>query len=532
MAPATAARTESQNMANDNIIYPARFSGPAQSQATRRDADERFAERSGRQRARLREIETGTIPGLLAGKKGYCFNTLSDRQAAARAVDDLVGQAKEHNVSVEQIKAAHHGTKRLDRYRLRSDLAPEEARARSGKLMKQVNGYLKVAETIARLIGRDPDTLKLAVLAGTTWMSRSSSWSATEDPRADHLAVELAEMCRTIARRTQLKALLERTLRVPGRWDLLEGRFAANTIDKFASVQPCLQHSAFVDWYEHWTEAPPLPSVPLARYVHSIFYLDARIENSGRTEPLRGDAALSTDFAGRTETVAFELSREIRLALGPLNDTDSIGGMFETRAHVRMLRFEGATAGRETTVSFHELTPNMTLKTADDPLTTIPPAVFQTLIGGSWHRVATTSSFDEAEVDLFDLSPGADPARWSPDPRRTPGWIEHWYLHWRSITPSDVKWWFDKPAGTNNAVATLYEGPRSDAPIWYARGTVAHDVERGLANGGLEAALTAAVVQMKQALERREAEWFLQATAQHEARLSRWQENVDSDEQA
>lgn len=505
-------------MTEDNVIRPAAFRGVP---------EDRRQQQQARQLARLREIERAP------GKRGLCLVRLSDRIEAARAVGRLVRRARDLHMTMAELKKALLGSARLDRYMLRSDLAPDEGPAASGKLLQQVRGYLAVAIAVARLTGQDEDALKIEVLVNTSLWSRISSAAEEDDPRPTRLAIELAEMGKAVARRTRLAAILKRAGRLPGRWDLVTEAFDLNTPQSAPGPSrpttfPCLSHDAFLDWFEHWSEAPPLPSVPLARVVHALFTVFSRIETEGRDTPLTGDGARSVDFAGEEDAVTFELSREVRLALGPTTSLGSVGTLLESRAHLRLLR-QRLEAGDEAPKSlFHEIRAAQTLKPVDDGLRALPAAVFQVLINGRWHRVATLDPLDAVEPDVFDHGPEVSPIDWRTEPwNPKSGFTEHWYLHWQAVTPAAVSHWFDRPDGGHQAVAITYDGPPSGYLPVYPRGTLAHWLEQALDNGGLERALAAAVGRMATALDEHETAWRTDCDARHIDRLSRWHVSND-----
>ena len=502
-------------MTSDNIIRPAAF---------RVDADDRRHQQLARQRARLRDIESAP------GKRGIRL-TAHDQLKAALVVGRLVQQARSRNITVAAIKAALPGSARLDRYMVRPGLSPDAELIASSKLLQKVRGYLEVASVVARLTGGDEDTLKIEVLVNTSLWSRAASDTGYDDPRPGRLAIELAEMGRAVARRTGLTALLTRASRLPGRWDMVTEAFAAHTghsdsSETLPAKLPCLSHDAFLDWFEHCSEAPPLPSVPLARIAHALFSVVARIEAEGRDMPLTGDAARSADFAGEEEGVTVELSREVRLALGPATGLGSVGALFESRARVRLLRLSGEEAA---TLAFYQLQPAHSLKPVDDSNRSLPVAVFQALIDGRWHRVATLDPLGAAEADVFDNGPDASPIDWRTQPWNPKSDLtEHWYLHWQAVTPAAVAHWFDRPDGGHQAIAITYDGATAEHLPAYPRGTLAHWLEQALDNGGLEAALTATVERMAAALDAHEAVWRADCDVRHIERLSRWHVSSDA----
>ena len=508
-----------------NVFFPERFANGATHERDGR-SEERHrlaaADRYQRAKVRLREIERAA--GF--GKRGQIFGRLSDRIAAAQAVGALVRQAKDRNVTVERIRSALPGTaRRLDRYMLSPDIDPATAAKKSGKLLQRVNGYLEAATAVAELTGQDRDALKFEVLSRTSLWSNPSSAKSEDDPSASHLSAELIEMGAAVARRTGLARLFARARRIPGLWDIANESFNASSVHRdtpefdVESTVACLHQDFYLDLFEHWTEAPPLPSVPLVRCVHAAFPTVVRVETIGRAERLADEAAHDDHFEGSERGAWFQLSREIRLALGPTTTADNVGLMFETRAHV-------ALGFPEPSPQLYEISPNHSLTPIDDYWDVIPPATFQVLLDGRWHRVAMLESVTDTDAKLF--GDGDHLIAWPPnpmDPENFP--VEHWYLSWSAINSASVGHWLDRKSGDNNTtVVTPEGGPRAARPVWFASGSTAHQVERALASGGLEEALEEAVQHLRDALDQREAQWRAEAAAEHELRMIRWQQKT------
>ncbi len=504
-----------------NVVFPEHFAKPSL-RVGDQPREEGPEKRNQRDRMRLREIETAAGKSGV-GKKGHVFGRVSDRITAAQAVGALVRQAKEMNVAVESIKLALPGTARLDRYKLSPDIKPDAAK--SGKLQQRVLGYLEVAAAIAKLTRQDPDALKIQVLRETSLWSRPSAARTEDDPRASCLAVELVEMGAAVAKRGGLEGLFARARRIPGVWDIAHESFNRSAIRRadldidLESSMACLHRDFYLDLFEHWTEAPPLPSIPLVRCVHAVFYAPTvRIEAVGREEPLNDDA-VTDDFEGDDRVAVFELSREIRLALGPTTSADNIGAMFESRAHLSLGLFEPS-------LTLHELVPSHTLKPIDNLWDAIPPATFQVFIDGFWHRVAMTESPSEMEGRIF--AGGEHPMAWRVDPMDPESAsTEHWYLSWSAINSASVAHWLDRKSGVNDTkVVTPSEGERSFRPVWYTSDSTARQVEHALASGGLEEALEGVVQRFREALDERETRWRAEAQIEHEARMIQWQQEI------
>jgi hypothetical protein len=314
-------------------------------------------------------------------------------------------------------------------------------------------------------------------------------------------------MGRAVAARHRLEDLLGRARRIPGVWSPTMLAFRSSSM-------ACLFKEAYLNDFEHWTEAPPLPSVPLMRHLHSTFGASVRIEAVGRAERLAGDAH-DFGFDGPVQTAQFELWREVRMALGPVSSADDVGPMFESRWHVRL---ELEPAAQVSSI----LHPSCSLKPIDDFFSHLPASVFQVQIGELWHRVAMTEDLNKAEAEV--LRPGDDAMMWPQDPLdpASPP-IEHWYFAWSAINAESVRYWLDRPLASSLSVMAPFDGGRNASAAWYARPSAAHDVEHALACGGIEKALDEAIRHLREELDRREGEWRKSAAAAHEKLMSEWQ---------
>lgn len=457
--------------------------------------------------ARLREIEHPS-PRSGLGKKGHVFRP-SDRLIAARATGRLVRTAQDYGVSVRQLREAleSRGTDRIDRYTLSPSLDDATAQARGKKLQGKVSGFLAVAVAVAVLTDRDPDALKIDVLAGTSLWSKPSSAESDEDPRANNLALELIEMGHAVSRQKKVHELFATARRLRGSWDAISEKVVT-------SANPLLSGDSFLEWFEHWTEAPPLPSVPLVRHVHSLLSLPrVRIEREGRPK-IYELAELTDNFDGDAVIGWLELAREIRLAIGPTTGPSELGVMFESRAHVRLF-VQGDEAAPM------ELRPTCTLKPIDDITSAAPAAVFQTHVDGTWRRIATVDPINDLEARVFEKN--GLPLLWSMNPLNPSSpTVEHWYFSWAAVNEATVSHWLDRPSGTNDAVAIPHSGNRPGDTILYAQGSTAHEIESDLESGGLEEALGRAIEDLRSAITGHEGQWRSRARSVHEERMARW----------
>ena len=476
------------------------------SSATRHATAE--ADRNARNVANLRRIEQA-YDLRQTGKKGRIFPKSEDRKIAAIAVSELVQEARAKGVTIELIKENKRGTKRIDRYMLKT------SKAKTEKLSQKVNGYLDVATAVASLTKQSADDLKIRVLSGTSVWAEVDASKILDDPRAGNLTLELQEMARSIIRECNLAKLFDRARRVPGVWQITEEKFAPSSM-------ACLYQPAYLGAFEHWTEAPPFPSVPLARYVHSYAATTVKIESAGHEIRLSGEIAYEDDFAGEGCEAWFEVSREIHLSIGPVTSPGDIGPMLESRASVALgLLYPSP--------YLNKLWPNLSLKVVNptspldllNPVGFLPRSVFQIERGGFWHRVAMTEPIELEKMQIFD--DGDHPIEWLADPQNASSpRIEHWYISWSALNSRSVNFWLDRPLD-KNSICVAPEGPNRARVVLYPTSVLAHGVERALATGGLEAELMAVIRRFAESLDQRENEWNEEIAATHAERLRSWQ---------
>lgn len=498
---------------NDKVIYPAQFTVGRQERASRSEST--GADISASRIARLRRIEKARE----GAKKGPVFVKKSDRIAAARAVGRLVATAKSQGVTIEMIRnrledsvapGKKPGTSRLDRYMLSARLTSVEVEERWGKLQQRAFGYLDAAQAIADLSGMDPDEAKCEVLSNTSLWSQSSQEATNLDERAAQIGLGLSEMGQYVIEKSGLAKIFERARRVPGVWDVVENRFRQSSM-------ACLFQNGYLDGFEHWTEAPPLPGIPLVRHLHSMLICPVIVATKGSDAPVTS----SEDMDGTQRLGNFMLFREIRLVLGPTTDAASIGVMFESRARVKL-------ALDDKTCTLH---PDVSLKPIDDVRSDLPVATFHALIGELWHRVTTLEALDDATC--FVVREGDDVTDWALDPSKAGGAFEHWYFSWTACNEETVRLWLDHPLRHKGAVEECVPRNAIRTPTgerWYTTPSAALEVECALASGALEKALIEQVEMVREQLAVRESEWRQAATASMSDLIDGWkQQNAEND---
>jgi hypothetical protein len=257
------------------------------------------------------------------------FKSKEDKLRAARALGFIVKGSQETiaYLNEEWSRSKGGGPLHLHRYMISPDTDlsdPKILAVKANKLPGLVRGYAKRAQFIAGVSGKDVDEAEKSLFRETSiWSSApAAGGSHAPDEAADHLAFLLQELSNRVIRKTDLMHLFDRMRRVPGVWDFRRSEFRPGDM-------ACLFRSAYQDWNEHWTEAPPLPSAPLVRIWHAGWQVPVRLE-------ARDDSSMQFVSPVRSE---INLYREIRLAIGPTVNKETLGPMFESRAWAELTLF-------------------------------------------------------------------------------------------------------------------------------------------------------------------------------------------------
>jgi hypothetical protein len=484
----------------DTVIYPKAFQG-----RPRPAMDDRIAETRSREIGRLKSIEH--IDGL-------AFKRLEDRMIAARALGRLLDQVKDRGYSMDKIR---HKAGRIERYVLPSTAAlasPETQERAKRNLMQKVRGYRKMAENFAELLQSDPSDAKISVLNETSiWTHATRPRTEDSDERAWHLCWKLREMVDHVVRRRNIVRLFAQGHRVPGRWDIEAAAFRKN-------ASACFPLTVYENWFEEWSEAPPLPSVPLLRLLHAEFEVDLLVESNGTQEPRRDKSRYDEDFSGAQQISRIRLYRDIRLAIGPTTAPDEISGLFESRAWADL--------------SFRSESGDW-----DEPRPIDPPwctwltfhRCSQVFLDGTWRRIRVLTKLPEANPsEVIKALAGEsidDPLAWNHTPLSdNKNCFEHYWFSWTPINEGYVQHWFDRPCVPAHVDCLAPHGTAAlPKEFWYCEPSVAHEVEISLHDGGLERDLSIAADALWHALEARTSEWRSAATQATQDLIGRWNLN-------
>ncbi len=478
------------------------------------------------ERMKLREIQKSygnqREGGLLKWK------TPEDMLRAAQALGRLIEKASKpaagkSAVTVDIMKkkwrADHSGVDgasefHIDRYRIKPeiDLTDPQVLSEHAKKIKtrSVVPYANRARFVAKLAELDPDESEIDIFRNTShWRSpRGSSPTNNQegvlDEAADKVAFLLEELSGRVIRESALADVFSRMRRIPGQWDIRTRSFRASSM-------ACLFRTAYQDSNEHWTEAPPLPSVTLVRLWYAGLSIPVRLSNKASTEPIAAHAMLVpvTPEEGEERSAELHIYREIRLALGPTVNADALGPMFESRvfAELRILDDDGKISGQGV------LDPESNWNLSDLNSERSVAVLFD----DRWHRVTPLTMLEQPEDQLANMSAAISglhvesPFMWDHTPlAEEKQCFELNYFSWTSVDAPHVAHWLDHLGdGQSQPVELLPDAcePKSAPDTWYPRHVLAHVVEKAIYDGSLEAALQADIARIRKAFKTHETEW-------------------------
>lgn len=254
-----------------------------------------------------------------------------DQERVAERVDDFItSHGKSHG---------HGSIKALCAEIWPGDDNPARRRAELRKT-KGPKTFVKRIEAIAKATGHSEDDMLLAAFRGTRLDSevdrrRRGAEAELElqqfrggrsdrphclDPELEQFWATLSDtlhaLATSVSRVTALDTHLERMVALPGTYDLAEGEMKPSP--------GRLLGRPLANWNEHWSEVPPIPSIMLF------------------TEPKSDTVERYLRFHGPEDVLPVQVTvmREVRLAIGPVDDVLLPGPLFEFRS-VLQLRHAG-----------------------------------------------------------------------------------------------------------------------------------------------------------------------------------------------
>jgi hypothetical protein len=465
-------------------------------------------------RLRMIQMTAGTKPLLK-------FRDEDDYKIAARANRELWLRARDRGVRLRDVQESFP---KAHRYMISdtSFSAPEQDQKLEKKLSGPVQKYLELAKVIALAGGMDPDDAMISVLRETSIWTKSPREAEGIDERCQYLAELLQQTAARITRRKALSNLLARAQKIPGIWDM--HRRSLSRSDMAALTQ-----SGYEGWYEHWTEVPPLPSVPLIRLPLGTVTTTALVGRETVTDDVvsaclapevgwfgsaKKGAPEPLDYEGDLRKATVAVHREIRLAIGPTTSGDNTGAMFESRTVIR--------------AAIEHLGTDLPLWPSCDIGMATRPGGSLIGVGKEWRRITLPRFWEDAEEavsDTFYLL-ATDPLR---DPKGSE--FEHWYVSWTPVDAAHVSHWLDRPIFGAECIAREAPPRRRSGTMWFSSNRLAFHIEQDLLDGSLETDLEREVDVICKELERRKTEWRAAALASTEALIGELSSDIDENEE-
>jgi len=452
------------------------------------------------------------------------WHNRNDRLSAAQALGRLMQQSGTRQVTLAEMRESwkdeNNGSEfHIHRYILPQDVdLSDQARLKEYDekvKIKIVQPYASRASFIARMKGLQADDCEASLFRNTgLWRTNTPQIASSEAQPSTEAAALFSELLRNTAarviRQTDLPALFQRMRNVPGQWSIEHGLFETS------STMAALFQTAYQEGYEHWSEAPPLPSVPLVRIWHAGLRLPIRLSATQYSGPLtkeeRSAAVAPPD--GREMPAEVHIYREIRLALGPTVNATTIDALFESRPVVELRTFKNDdTLLWEGPVDFET---NWNLEFLG------PDRSASAYMGGAWRRFSPLGFLQSEEQSLSAAQaalsghPVMSPFNWKVTPLADAGLeIENYYLSWNPVDLAHVEHWLldhedgrDPPVTTLPAVSKEKAVSLKQREHLFPRPILAHHVEAAIYDGRLAAALHEEVKRVRIDFDRHEAEWL------------------------
>jgi hypothetical protein len=468
----------------------------------------------------------------------------NDRLSAAQALGRLMQQSGTRHVTLAEMrecwKDENNGSEfHIHRYSVPQDVDLSD-RVRLKEYdektkIKLVQPYASRASFIARMKGLQADDCEASLFRNTgLWRRNTPQTTSSEaQPSTEAAALFSALLQNTAARvirQTDLPRLFQRMRNVPGKWSLEHGFFETS------SSMAALFQTAYQEGYEHWSEAPPLPSVPLVRIWHAGLRLPIRLSATQYSGPLteeeRSAAVAPPD--GREMPAEFHIYREIRLALGPTVNATAIDALFESRPVVELMTFKNdGTPLWDGPVDFET---NWNLEFLG------PDKSASAYLGGAWRRFSPLGFLQSKEQSLsaaqaaFSGRPVMSPFNWEVTPLADARLeIESYYLSWTPVDLTYVEHWLlghedgrDPPVTNLPAVPKEQATPLKHRAHLFPHPILAHHVEAAIYDGRLAAALHEEVKRIRIAFDRYEAEWLERVRSQTDEVIMELRDDIPS----
>jgi hypothetical protein len=360
--------------------------------------------------------------------------------------------------------------------------------------MKKASTLANMVNAIAQHTGDAADNLLLEAFRGTRFDRAAAAqlqgigvepdleefWSLLSDT--------LHALAAAVVRTEGLEKHQERMVALRGGYNLASDSFFPS------SARPLIRPLA--NWSEHWCEFPPVPSV--------VLFTEPQCETVER--PL-----LLADPEARLP-VAVSVCREVRLAIGPVDNPLVPGPLFEFRSVLHL-----AAGGRPLRLRY----PWPSLEDAQEDV--------EVEIDGTWRTATLLLREDHAPTAFEDHLVGGSREFWLPAALEAPQ-HGHAYPGWRPVTAGTCRDLLLRPA--EGACVPFQEAPyngltnREGPDAFLPSGSLAALIEAALHGTGPESLpeqLRAAARQMVARLSGWHVEQAAAAESAHRTLRSRWE---------
>lgn len=359
-------------------------------------------------------------------------------------------------------------SKRFDTFTLPPELTGQRRERRLIKLKKKVAAYIDLADRLADIAGVERDANLHRVFEGTDYGAEPAGGADWEAEPWNALERLLRAVSLYVVREAGLDGWWEDVRRLPGSYDVRTGRISA------AGGALCLHNVPLDGDSMHFSEAPPIPSIPLCR--------------SLQAPPAPGRLALD---GGEWVEARFLLWREVRLAVGPVTVNSRLGPLLEVRTVLE------AETKAYPTVTF------------DSPYTDGTDRIW-------------TANAEGQDVPVRVGAPSF--------PKPADGRTDHNCFGWTALSPARLRSLLSagRHDGGRAPCGWVARGPGIPAserpPSWFGPDEPAYWVETDLHLGFLEQDLLAECRRMVELVQAHKANLAARLRDQTEATLARWQQ--------
>lgn len=385
-------------------------------------------------RSKAPDMESGHLQraeALRLARSTTKFLSAADRERAAGNMDRILGELRQsHDLARAAVaRAAGLGgngdtdsSKRLDTYTLPADATD----ARKNRLASKATRYFDLAGAIAKLSGMPEELLLCRIFEGCSFGVAAEKIPDWEEERWSVLARMLTEMSRAVIHDTDQRGYWKTVSTMQFPYDFETRCFGADRscFDRF-SVEVGLPNTHVCR-----DEAPPTPSIPLARRLMA--------------EPQTVVLVLED---GRSVSATLDFHLEIHLALGPIHGPTEIGPMLELRTEIEVVLPDCKSRLR-----VNSLYPAGALR-------------LKTMLDGEWVTIVDVTGYDE------------------PEPEGRKG-AEHCYFGYFEISPALLRKYLtdeDFPLEPAHVITT-----DDQLSLRFEWGSVGASLEHDLLDGSLE----------------------------------------------